>query len=210
MNRVINEIERMFPNAKCELNHSNEFELVIAVMLSSQTTDAAVNKLTNDLFKKYIEPTDYLMVSDNELESDLRRIGLHRRKAASIKAASIKAASKMIINDYSGVVPNTRQELMKLPGVGRKTANVVLGVAFDIPAIPVDTHVERVSKRLGLAEQDDNVLVVEKKLMGLMPKSKWNKLHHQMIFFGRYHCLARKPHWAVCKFLYYCNYLSES
>ena len=209
MNRVINEIERMFPNAKCELNHSNEFELVIAVMLSSQTTDAAVNKLTNDLFKKYIEPTDYLMVSDNELESDLRRIGLHRRKAASIKAASIKAASKMIINDYSGVVPNTRQELMKLPGVGRKTANVVLGVAFDIPAIPVDTHVERVSKRLGLAEQDDNVLVVEKKLMGLMPKSKWNKLHHQMIFFGRYHCLARKPHCEVCKLLEYCNYISE-
>ncbi len=204
MNRVINEIERMFPNAKCELNHSNEFELVIAVMLSAQTTDAAVNKLTKDLFKKYLEPTDYLMVSDNELESDLRRIGLHRRKAASIKAAS-----KMIFNDYNGVVPNTRQELMKLPGVGRKTANVVLGVAFDIPAIPVDTHVERVSKRLGLAEQDDNVLVVEKKLMGRIPKSKWNKLHHQMIFFGRYHCLARKPHCEVCKLLEYCNYISE-
>ncbi|XMB66122.1 endonuclease III [Mycoplasmatota bacterium zrk1] len=197
-------IEQMFPNAKCELIHENEFELLIAVMLSAQTTDESVNKLTDHLFSKYKKPVDYLNVPITELEGDLRKLGLYRRKALNIRSTC-----QLLIDKYKGVVPNTRDELISLPGVGRKTANVILGVAFNEPAIPVDTHVERVSKRLGFAEENDSAYAVEKKLMNILPKDKWNEFHHQIIFFGRYHCTARSPHCEQCELTKNCIYFKS-
>jgi len=201
MNKFLQVFEEMYPDAECELIHKNTFELLLAVMLSAQTTDKSVNKLTVNLFKKYHTPQDYLDVTQAELENDLRTIGLYKNKAKSIQ----KTCS-LLINEYGGEVPNTRTELMKLAGVGRKTANVVLSVGFGVPAIPVDTHVERVSKRLGLALEADSVLAVEKKLQKIIPKKLWNKSHHQFIFFGRYHCTAKKPHCEVCTLTKKCLY----
>jgi endonuclease III len=148
----------MFPDAHCELNHSNPFELVVAVALSAQCTDVLVNKVTKDLFQKYKTPEDYISVPIEELENDIRSIGLFRNKAKNIQKLS-----RMLIEEYGKEVPRDRDELVKLPGVGRKTANVVVSVAFDVPAIAVDTHVERVSKRLGLCRWKDSVLDVEKR-----------------------------------------------
>ena len=201
MNRFLEVFEEMFPQADCELVHQNVFELLIAVMLSAQTTDKSVNNLTKDLFQKYKNPMDFMNADISELEQDLRRIGLYKNKAKNIKLTS-----EILLNKYDGKVPSTREELIELPGVGRKTANVVLSVGFHIPAIPVDTHVERVSKRLGLADSKDSVLVVEKKLQEIIPKELWNKSHHQFIFFGRYHCTAKKPHCEECQLTKECLY----
>lgn len=193
INKILHVFNEMFPNAECELNHRNEFELLVAVMLSAQSTDASVNKLTRNLFEKYKGPKEFAEVSIKDLESDLKQIGLYRNKAKSIKETS-----KILLERHSGAVPSTFEELISLRGVGRKTANVVLSVAYNIPAIPVDTHVERVSKRLGIAIESDSVLVVEQKLMKLIPKDRWNLSHHQFIFFGRYHCTARNPKCNKC------------
>lgn len=201
MNRFLEVFEEMYPTADCELVHQNVFELLIAVMLSAQTTDKSVNNLTKDLFVKYKNPTDFLNADISELEQDLRRIGLYKNKAKNIKLTS-----EILLNKYNSDVPSTREELIELPGVGRKTANVVLSVGFHIPAIPVDTHVERVSKRLGLAKEKDSVLTVEKKLQKIIPEELWNKSHHQFIFFGRYHCTAKKPNCDVCKLQNECLY----
>ncbi len=201
MRKFLTIFEEMYPVADCELVHQNTFELLIAVMLSAQTTDKSVNILTADLFKKYRSPSDYLDVELPELEQDLRRIGLYKNKAKNIQSTCRK-----LIEDYYGEVPNTREQLESLPGVGRKTANVVLSVGFHIPAIPVDTHVERVSKRLGLVDESASVLQVEKVLQGIIPKKLWNKSHHQFIFFGRYHCTARKPNCENCSLTRNCTY----
>ncbi|RFU68463.1 endonuclease III [Peribacillus saganii] len=190
----------MFPDAHCELNHSNPFELVIAVALSAQCTDALVNKVTKDLFKKYKTPEDYLAVPIEELEGDIRSIGLYRNKAKNIQKLS-----RMIIEDYNGEVPRDRDELTKLAGVGRKTANVVVSVAFGVPAIAVDTHVERVSKRLAFCKWKDSVLEVEKTLMAKIPKDEWSITHHRLIFFGRYHCKAQSPQCEICPLLDLCR-----
>lgn len=192
-NSIYETIEEMFPDAKCELNHSNALELVIAVMLSAQTTDKSVNKLTDSLFKKYQKLDDYLNVDLKELENDLRTIGLFRNKAKNLQALCLK-----VKEDYNGQILNDRKMLESLPGVGRKTANVVLSVWFDVPAIAVDTHVERVSKRLKFCAMDASVLDVEQALMKYYDKSKWNKLHHLLIFFGRYHCGAKNPNCKNC------------
>jgi len=199
--RILDVLNDMFPNAECELNHTNAFELVIAVMLSAQTTDKSVNQLTETLFKKYTKPQDYLNVTLEELQQDVKRIGLYKNKAKNIKKIS-----EMILNDFNGVVPDTQDQLEKLPGVGRKTANVVLSVWYDVPRIAVDTHVERVSKRLKLAYQNDSVREVEEKLMRKLPKSKWSDTHHKMIFFGRYHCLSRNPKCENCPLQDICRY----
>jgi endonuclease III len=196
----LDEMGRMFPEAHCELNHSNSFELVIAVALSAQCTDALVNKVTKNLFQKYKTPEDYLHVSLEELQNDIRSIGLFRNKAKNIHKLC-----QMLIDEYDGIVPNDRDELTKLPGVGRKTANVVVSVAFDVPAIAVDTHVERVSKRLGLCRWKDSVLEVEKTLMKKVPKEEWSVTHHRMIFFGRYHCKAQNPQCEICPLLDLCR-----
>lgn len=190
----------MFPNAECELTHSNEFELLIAVVLSAQATDALINKVTPDLFKKYQSPEDYLNVPLEELENDIRRIGLFRSKAKNIRKLS-----EDLIANYDGKVPNDYDQLIGLAGVGRKTANVVMSVAFGMPAIAVDTHVERVSKRLGICRWKDSVLEVEKTLMRKIPKEEWSDTHYRMIFFGRYHCRAKSPNCPECPLLELCR-----
>ncbi|MGD6795194.1 endonuclease III [Metabacillus indicus] len=190
----------MFPDAHCELNHSNPFELVIAVALSAQCTDVLVNKVTKSLFEKYKTPEDYLAVPIEELQNDIRSIGLYRNKAKNIQKLCI-----LLINEYGGKVPEDRDELTKLPGVGRKTANVVVSVAFGIPAIAVDTHVERVSKRLAICRWKDSVLEVEKTLMRKVPEEEWSLTHHRLIFFGRYHCRAQAPKCSECPLLHMCS-----
>lgn len=193
-------IAEMFPDAHCELNHSNPFELVIAVALSAQCTDVLVNKVTKNLFQKYKSPEDYLSVSLEELEHDIRSIGLYRNKAKNIQKLS-----KMLIEDYHREVPRDRDELTNLPGVGRKTANVVVSVAYGIPAIAVDTHVERVAKRLGICRWKDSVLEVEKTLMKKVPRAEWSDTHHRLIFFGRYHCKAQSPQCEKCPLIDLCR-----
>ncbi|MDR1782471.1 MAG: endonuclease III [Bacilli bacterium] len=199
--KIINTLNEMYPDAYCELNHTNEFELLIAVMLSAQTTDKSVNKLTKTLFKKYHTPQDYINVDLKELENDIKVIGLYHNKAKNIKKLS-----KQLIDQFNSKVPNNLDDLQKLAGVGRKTANVVVANAFNIPAIAVDTHVERVAKRLKLAYQNDTILQVENKLMKKFPKEMWSKLHHQLIFFGRYHCKAINPQCDNCQLKSICRY----
>lgn len=198
---ILSTLNDMFPNAECELHHTNGFELLIAVMLSAQTTDKSVNLLTDSLFKKYKTPTDYINVPLKELENDLRRIGLYKNKAKNVKLMSEK-----LMNEFDGLVPSSQEKLESLPGVGRKTANVVLSVWFNVPRIAVDTHVERVSKRLKLAYLKDSVRQVEDKLMRKIPKDKWSDTHHKMIFFGRYHCTARNPKCNECPLQEICRY----
>jgi endonuclease-3 len=196
----LDQMGEMFPDAHCELNHSNPFELTIAVALSAQCTDVLVNKVTKELFQKYKTPEDYLKVTLEELQNDIRSIGLYRNKAKNIQSLC-----RMVLEDYQGEIPFDRDELTKLPGVGRKTANVVVSVAFNIPAIAVDTHVERVTKRLGICRWKDSVLEVEKTLMRKIPKDEWSVTHHRLIFFGRYHCKAQNPQCPSCPLLEICR-----
>ncbi|WP_066257105.1 endonuclease III [Neobacillus drentensis] len=196
----LDQMGMMFPEAHCELNHSNPFELIIAVALSAQCTDVLVNKVTKTLFKKYKTPEDYLEVTLEELQNDIRSIGLYRNKAKNIQSLC-----RMILEEYNGEIPMDRDELTKLAGVGRKTANVVMSVAFNVPAIAVDTHVERVSKRLGICRWKDSVLEVEKTLMRKIPKDEWSVTHHRLIFFGRYHCKAQNPQCPSCPLLEICR-----
>ncbi|QBP41303.1 MULTISPECIES: endonuclease III [Paenisporosarcina] len=196
----LSEMDRMFPDAHCELVHSNPFELTIATLLSAQCTDVLVNRVTPSLFAKYQTPQDYLNVPIEELQNDIRSIGLFRNKAKNIQALS-----RMVIEQFDGAIPENRDLLTTLPGVGRKTANVVVSVAFNIPALAVDTHVERVSKRLGLCRWKDSVLQVEETIMKKTPKDKWTRTHHQLIFFGRYHCKAQNPQCSVCPLLSICR-----
>lgn len=200
IDRILNVLDDMFPDAKCELDYSNELELLIAVMLSAQTTDASVNKLTKSLFNKYKTAQDYANASIEELENDLRTIGLYRNKAKNVKTMC-----QTLIALHDGKVPCNHDLLTALPGVGRKTANVVMSEGFKIPFIAVDTHVERISKRLKIALKKDSVLEVEKKLMKRIPKERWIKTHHQFIFFGRYHCKAMNPNCGECPLIDICS-----
>lgn len=190
----------MFPDAHCELVHENAFELVIAVLMSAQTTDVNVNRVTSTLFQKYKTPEDYLAVPVEELEQDIKTIGLYRTKAKNIQKLC-----RTLLDEYDGIVPKTREELVSLAGVGRKTANVVMSVAYDIPAIAVDTHVERIAKRLGFCRWKDSVLQVEKTLMEKIPEDEWSDSHHRLIFFGRYHCKAANPNCPECPLLEVCR-----
>ncbi|MDF2947033.1 MAG: nth [Bacillales bacterium] len=201
---ILDKMEDMFPNAECELYHRNEFDLLIAVLLSAQCTDKLVNKVTAELFQKYSTPSDYLKVPLSELERDIKSIGLYRNKAKNIQSLC-----EMLINSYNNSVPESREELIKLPGVGRKTANVVMSVAFNTPAIAVDTHVERVSKRLGITKEQDSVLQVEEQLMKQIPVEKWNLSHHLFIFFGRYHCKAKNPQCNDCNLSLDCKFIKK-
>lgn len=197
---MIDVIADMFPNAECELKHDNAFELTIAVLLSAQCTDNLVNKVTRTLFQKYKIPQDYLNVDIEELQNDIRSIGLYRNKAKNIQKLC-----QSLLEQFNGQIPSTHKELESLAGVGRKTANVVMSVAFDEPSLAVDTHVERVSKRLGINRWKDNVTQVEDRLCSIIPKERWSRSHHQLIFFGRYHCLARKPKCDICPLLDDCR-----
>jgi endonuclease-3 len=201
VNEILSVLEEMFPNAECELNHTNSFELIVAVALSAQTTDKSVNSITKGLFEKYKGPQDFIDADIEEIEQDLRRIGLYKNKARNLKNMS-----ELLVKNFNGIVPSSQIELESLPGVGRKTANVVLSVWFNVPRIAVDTHVERVSKRLKLAYNNDSVRQVEEKLMRKIPKNKWSDTHHKMIFFGRYHCTARNPKCDGCKLKKICRF----
>lgn len=196
----LDKMEEMFPDAEGELVHSNPFELVIAVLLSAQCTDKLVNKVTATLFQKYKTPEDYLAVPLEELQQDIRSIGLYKTKAKNIQKLC-----QVLIDKHAGEVPRTKEELMELAGVGRKTANVVASIAFNEPAIAVDTHVERVSKRLGICRWKDSVTEVEETLMRKVPRDEWSVTHHRMIFFGRYHCKARNPNCPECPLLVLCR-----
>ena len=170
---ILDILEEMFPDAHCELIHRNPFELLVAVVLSAQTTDAAVNKITPALFEAFPTPQDLANADIKDIEDKIRRIGLYRNKARSIQQLSIS-----LVESYDGVVPESMKQLTSLAGVGRKTANVVRSVCFDIPSIAVDTHVDRISKRLGLAKVSDSVETVEKKLKRKIRRERWNKAHH--------------------------------
>jgi len=204
-NQVLLVLNQMFPDANVELVHHNHFELLIAVVLSAQTTDVSVNKITPALFEKYPTPLLLSQGKISDIENSLRSIGLYRNKAKNIKMLSLVLHEK-----YNDEVPGNRKDLESLPGVGRKTANVVLRNAFGIPALAGDTHVARVSVRLGLAKEHDNVLEIEHKLMRKIPKEKWQKAHHQLIFFGRYHCLARNPKCKECPLFDICKYKDKA
>ncbi len=198
---ILSELEKLFPDAHCELNHTNALELLIAVMLSAQTTDTSVNRLTEKLYTKYRSLEDYINVPLHRLENDLRQIGLFKNKAKNVQAAC-----KAIHTTFGGRVPSSQAALESLPGVGRKTANVVLSVWFGEPRIAVDTHVSRVAKRLKLAYLKDTPEKVEAKLMRKLPRDRWSKSHHQFIFFGRYHCTARNPKCDGCPLKEHCRY----
>ena len=186
--QLIKLLKRAHPDAHCALNHSNAFELLIATILSAQCTDERVNIVTADLFRKYRKPEDYLKVPETELQQDIRTTGFFRNKTRSIQGAC-----KMLVEEFNGEVPKTMEELLRLPGVARKTANVVLGVAYGIAAgIVVDTHVTRLSRRLGLTKQMDAVKI-ENDLIELVPKKDWIIFSHLLIFLGRRICKARRP-----------------
>ena len=201
---ILVEIEKMFPNAGCELVYHNVFELLIAVMLSAQTTDKSVNIVTPALFKKYPNAKQLANADILEVKEIIKRIGLY-----SNKSKNIIAASKVLVEKYNGEVPCDLIKLMELPGVGRKTANVVLSEGFKIPRIAVDTHVERVSKRLGISNYDDSVLDVEMRLMELIDDNKWHQSHHLLLFFGRYFCLAKKPNCENCFYKKSCTFYND-
>jgi endonuclease-3 len=199
-NEIIDEIEQIFPDAKCELNHESIFQLLVAVVLSAQTTDASVNKVTPALFAAYPDAASMAAAQVEDVESYIRSIGLYHSKAKNLVALSQDLMAR-----FDGIVPSSHAELESLAGVGRKTANVVRSVAFDIPSFAVDTHVERVSKRLGLAKPQDSVLKVEEKLKRKIDRSRWNQAHHDLIFFGRYFCTAKKPRCTQCPFASACK-----
>jgi len=190
---LIRRLKRAYPDAKCSLNHSNPFELLVATILSAQCTDERVNIVTANLFRKYTKPEDYLKVSPRELEKDIQSTGFFRNKTKSIQGTS-----KVLTEEYGGQVPHTMDELLELPGVARKTANVVLGNAFDVKAgVVVDTHVTRLSHRLDLTQQK-TAEKIEQDLIPIVPKKDWVIFPHLLISHGRKICKARNPLCAEC------------
>ena len=194
MNRIIDYLDEILPNPKFELEYNKDYELLIAIMLSAQTTDKRVNKVTKVLFKRYPTIKDLANANISDLEQIIKELGSYKKKSVYIK----EIASKLL-NDGNKVVPNDREYLESLSGVGRKTTNVFLSVIYNESAIAVDTHVERVSKRLNLANKNDSVIQVEKKLMKKIPKERWSRTHNQLVLFGRYYCKARNPECSSCK-----------
>ena len=197
---IINYLDKLFPNPKCELEYTKDYELLIAVMLSAQTTDKRVNMVTRVLFKKYNTLESLSNANIKDIIDIIKPIGTFNKKANNIISIS-----KSIITEKNGIVPNDRRYLESLSGVGRKTTNVVLSNLYDVPCIAVDTHVSRVSKRLGLAKQKDDVLTIERKLNKKFPKKVLSRLHHQLVLFGRYHCKAKNPLCDTCELKYICK-----
>jgi endonuclease III len=191
--RILEELDRLFPNATCALHHRNAWQLLVATILSAQCTDERVNKVTPDLFRKYPTMEDFANASQDELAQDIRSTGFFNNKARSLIGAARK-----IIADYKGEVPQSMEELLKVPGAARKTANVVLGTAYGIASgVVVDTHVQRISLRLDLTRNNDPVKI-EQDLMKIIPQDRWVLFAHQIIHFGRQICIARKPRCASC------------
>ena len=196
---IQNYLDELLPNVGCELNYNKDYELVIAVMLSAQTTDAAVNGVTSTLFSKYKTLEEVANAKLEDIEGIIKPLGLYKNKAKNIPEIA-----RILLDSYGGKIPSDKNELQKLPGVGNKTAGVIRAEIFKIPDFPVDTHIARISKRLGLALDSDDPFKIEQKLKKQFPEEKWIKLHHQLIHFGRYHCLARNPHCNSCKISEFC------
>lgn len=199
-NKLLEYLDYLFPNPKCELTYQTDYQLLMAVVLSAQSTDKRVNSVTPIIFSKYPTLEELANASLIDLEDIIRPVGSFRKKASYLK----KIASRLV-NEFDGVVPTDREVLESFPGVGRKTVNVFLAEFYHYPAIAVDTHVERVSKRLKLAYQKDSVLDVERKLMKKVPKERRAKFHLQMVLFGRYYCKAVKPLCKDCPLKEYCR-----
>ena len=203
IDRLLSYLEELFPTAKCELFYKRDYELVIAVMLSAQTADKSVNAVTPILFEKYPSLDDLNKASLEDIEEILKPIGLYKNKAKNLKGIV-----KDLIERFNYVVPSDKEQLMTLPGVGNKTAGVIRAEIFQIPDLPVDTHILRIAKRLKLAKKDDEPIDVERKLKIIIPEERWIKSHHQLIHFGRYFCTARSPQCENCKIRDMCiNYL---
>lgn len=190
----------ILPSASCELDYTTDYGLLISVVLSAQTTDKSVNKVTPILFSKYPTLENLSKADIKDIESCIKQIGLYHAKAKNIKLIA-----NDLVNKFNGKVPNNKHDLMSLPGVGNKTANVVLCELFHQNEFPVDTHVERLAKRLRFAKENDDVLLVEKKLRRAFPSDSYILLHHQFIHFGRYYCTSRNPHCDGCKLKSYCK-----
>ncbi len=192
---IYQQLDQMFPQAHCELNFISPWQLAVAVMLSAQTTDVSVNKVTPVLFSRFPDPESMAQADVREVENIIKSIGLYRNKAANVVRMSQK-----LMEEYEGQIPDNMDDLVKLPGIGRKSANVILSEGFGHPAIAVDTHVHRVSARLRLAKKEDTPDQTEAKLRRKFPEEQWSKLHHLMIFFGRYRCHSRNPECDGCPF----------
>ena len=197
-------LEETYMGTETALHYSTPFELLVAVIMSAQCTDERVNKITARIFPKYNTPEKMGALSQEQLEEEIRDCGLFRSKAKNLLATC-----KMLTEEYNSVIPDTVEELMKLPGVGKKTANVVASIVYKVPAIAVDTHVFRVSHRLGLAKGDDP-LAVEKELQKAIPKNKWSDAHHWLIWHGRKICKARKPLCSECVLVELCPYKEKN
>lgn len=202
INEILDILDKTYPGAHCELNHRTPFQLLVATMLSAQSTDRTVNKVTDRLFAKYPALEEFLQLNENELGQEIKEIGIYRNKARNILAMC-----KELVTRFKGEVPSNMDDLISLPGVGRKTANVVLSNAFGIPALAVDTHVFRVSNRIGLADSD-NVEKTEEQLLMNIPREKWSKAHHWLIWHGRRICDARKPKCEICPVNHLCRYFN--
>lgn len=202
--KIVSYLDELFPNPRCELNYNKDYELLLAVMLSAQTTDKRVNMVTAELFSKYPNLESLSKASLDDIINIIRPIGTFNKKASNIILIS-----KALLKDYNGIVPNNREYLESLPGVGRKTTNVVLANLFNEDCIAVDTHVSRVSKRLKLANMNDDVLTIEKKLNKKFKKKDLGRLHHQLVLFGRYYCKANNPLCNNCNLKDMCNYSNK-
>ena len=198
---IFDYLDKLYPDARCELNYNKDYELLIAIVLSAQTTDKRVNKVTKVLFNKYPSIKSLSEASISDIEDIIREIGTFRRKSIYVHDIC-----KKLYEDGYDYVPNDRKYIESLPGVGRKSANVFLSNIYDEPTIAVDTHVARVSKRLGLAKNGDDVLEIEKKLMKKVPKERWSRTHHQLVLFGRYRCKAKGMMCDDCEIKKYCKY----
>lgn len=203
--QMLDQLDFLFPDAHCELDHKNAYEMAIAVILSAQTTDASVNKVTPALFEKYPTVSDLAESDIKDVEKCISRLGLYHNKAKAIKGFA-----RGVHDHFNGQVPKTMEELITLPGVGRKCANVILSECYGIPSLAVDTHVSRIAKRLYLAYEKDSVDTIERKLKQKIAQDRWIKAHHQMIFFGRYLCHSRNPECERCPFTQYCRYYHQN
>lgn len=201
---VMDLLYQAHPDARCELDHKSEFQLLVATVMSAQTTDVSVNKVTPKLFQAYPTPDAMALAKQSDVEGLIRQIGLYKSKAKNIISLS-----NSIMENFNGQVPESIKDLMTLSGVGKKTANVVVSNAFDVPAIAVDTHVFRVGNRIGITNAKD-VKISEEQLMKKIPKDQWTIAHHTFIFQGRYICLARKPQCDQCNITEYCKYYKKT
>ena len=200
MNYISQYVDSLFPDAKCELFYSKDYELAIAVMLSAQTTDKAVNLVTKSLFKDYPTVESIANADLKDIEEHIKSLGLYKNKAKNIVGIA-----QTIVNNFNGTLPSDKNELQKLPGIGNKSAGVIRIEVFKIPDLPVDTHIIRISNRLGIAKKSDEPIDIEHKLKKLIPEENWIKTHHQLIHFGRYFCTAKNPKCDECKLKSICK-----